>query len=137
MQRPNEIFKIIEYQAQSRTSLEVLGLVSIFHFFERDPTFLGIEINISLKKKCFDLPSLFRKYIVGIFHCYQVNDCSSKILLIKGGTYFLRHCHPSIDKISFINKRRNVLVFSMKNTVLLLLIKIFYIIKGGTYWFSV
>ena len=72
-----------------------------------------------------------------IGHCYQVNDCSSKILLIKGGMYYLRHCHPSIDKISFINKRRNVLVFSMKNTVLLLLIKIFYIIKGGTYWFSV
>ena len=29
--------------------------------------------------------------LTGISHCYQVNDCSNKILLIKGSTHFLRH----------------------------------------------
>ena len=43
-------------------------------------------------------------------HCYQVNDCSTKILVIKGGAYFLRHCQP----------------FSYK---------IFLLVKGGTYCF--
>jgi hypothetical protein len=32
-------------------------------------------------------------------HCYQVNDCSGNILVIKGGTYFLRHCQPFSNKI--------------------------------------
>ena len=32
-------------------------------------------------------------------HCYQVNDCSSMILVIKGGANFLRHCQPYSNRI--------------------------------------
>ena len=38
-------------------------------------------------------------------HCYHVNDCSSKTLVIKGGVHFLRHCWPFITELKFANKR--------------------------------
>ena len=28
---------------------------------------------------------------IAVSHCYQVNECSSKILVIIGGAYFLKH----------------------------------------------
>jgi hypothetical protein len=48
-------------------------------------------------------------YLVGFHdlgntHCYQVNDCSSKILVIKGRAYFLRHCQPFSNKILLLVK---------------------------------
>ena len=109
----------------------------------------------------YDVHNLHHAIYIWIIHCYQVNDCSSKILVIKGGAYFLRHCQPFSNKISllvkggtyffqykkycppftnkdiFRNKRRNIFFFSTKNTFLLLLIKIFLVLKGGTYFFSV
>ena len=45
-----------------------------------------------------------------ICHCYQVNDCSSKILVIRGDVHLLRHCQP----------------FSIRNILLT---------KGRTYFF--
>ena len=35
------------------------------------------------------------------FHCYHVNDCSNKILLIKVGAHFLSHCL----KMPFVTER--------------------------------
>ncbi len=33
-------------------------------------------------------------------HCFQVNDCSNKMLVIKGGSHFLSHCW----KMTFVTK---------------------------------
>ena len=49
-----------------------------------------------------------------IIHCYHVNDCSSKTLVIKGGVHFLRHCWPFITDLNFANKRRMAFFFSTK-----------------------
>ena len=49
-----------------------------------------------------------------ISHCYHVNDCSSKTLVIKGGVHFLRHCWPFITDLNFANKRRMAFFFSTK-----------------------
>ena len=49
---------------------------------------------------------------------FQVYDCSCKILVIKGGAYFLRHCQPFSNKI-FLSVKGGMYFFSTKNTVLL------------------
>ena len=68
-------------------------------------------------------------------HCYQVNDCSSKILVIKGGAYFLRHYQPFSNKIVAISKRRTVFFSVQKILSSFYLKKIFLVLKGGTYFF--
>ena len=40
-------------------------------------------------------------HLESIIHCYQVNDCSNKILVIKGGAHFLRYCW----KMAFVTER--------------------------------
>jgi hypothetical protein len=66
---------------------------------------------------CQFLPStsvLASKNVSSISHCYQVNDCSSKILVIRGDVHLLRHCQPFSMKKHFAYKRRNVFFFSTK-----------------------
>ena len=60
------------------------------------------------KKKCTEKKNTASTIIKfkRIFHCYHVNDCSSKTLVIKGGVHFLRHCWPFITDLNFANKRR-------------------------------
>ena len=60
----------------------------------------------------------------------------SKILVIKGGVYVLRHYQSFSNKIFLVLKGGMYFFFSTKNTVFLLLIKIFLVLKGGMYFFS-
>ena len=43
----------------------------------------GRKLNLEVENNYHDM---------AMSHCYQVNDCSSKILVIKNGGHFLRHC---------------------------------------------
>ena len=61
-----------------------------------------------------NVPYWFRSVLLSIYHCYQVNDCSSKILVIRGDVHLLRHCQPFSMKKHFAYKRRNVFFFSTK-----------------------
>ena len=48
-----------------------------------------------------------KKILLQVNHCYQVNDCSSKVLVIKGGAYFLSHCQPFLSYIPFGTKSQH------------------------------
>ena len=44
---------------------------------------------------------VFKKAASWIFHCYHVNDCRSKFLLIKGGTHFWMRRWPFLMRTTF------------------------------------
>ena len=103
---------------------------SLLHYlFSKMHTILGklithiiAVLNLSFAvHNCFDKRGIaYCNILIGsiiITHCYQVNYCSSKLLVTKGGAYFLRHCQPFNLKISLlVCKRRNIFSFSTKNT---------------------
>jgi hypothetical protein len=66
--------------------------LQIFHPFV-EPKYLSLFFLCTWKSR-------YRKGKCKV-HCYQVNDCSRKILVIKGGAYFLRHGQPYSNKIFF------------------------------------
>ena len=66
-------------------------------------------------------------------HCYQVNDCSSKILVIEGGVYFLRHCHPFSNK-NFLLVDGGKYFFLYKKYCPPFTNKNIFSTKGGTYF---
>ena len=66
-------------------------------------------------------------------HCYQVNDCSSKILVIEGGVYFLRHCHPFSNK-KFLLVDGGKYFFLYKKYCPPFTNKNIFSTKGGTYF---
>ena len=83
-------------------------------------------------------------------HCYQVNDCSKEILLIRGDAHLLRHftlhCQsfvsykkyvpPFVSKNIFYCKRRNVSFFNAKIRSSFFKQKYFYLQKEERIFFS-
>jgi hypothetical protein len=60
-----------------------------------------------------------------------------RILVIKGGAHFLRHCQPFIGDRRILLLKGDGIVFQYKNADLLLLTKNILLLKGGWHCFSV
>jgi len=80
----------------------ILNLSLLFFVIPVDKVYLPLPKPVV--SWCIWQKNLTGSKLRGRYHCYHVNDCSSKTLVIKGGVHFLRHCWPFITDLNFANK---------------------------------